>query len=123
MHVEPSFKSLFGGRTRASILEVLASSSRPMSAYRIAKVVGTETVRVSTVLRQLDGLVTRSEDGWYLSDVALRDFIRSRTFPVLRSGPPNRYLRAAVRELRRPPQKDVILAKYGARTSLESRDR
>ena len=121
--MEPSFKALFGGRTRASILEALASSSRPMSAYRIARVVGTETVRVSTVLRQLESLVTQSEDGWTLTDVTLREFIRSRTFSVLRSGPPNRYLREAVKGLRRSPQKDALLAKYGARTSRESRGR
>jgi hypothetical protein len=69
---------LFGSETRARVLEQLATSPGPQSAYRIAKAVGAEPTQVIAILRRLTDLAEHSTQGWALVDDDLRRFVRSR---------------------------------------------
>lgn len=70
--------ALFGSETRARVLEQLASSPRPQSAYRIAQAVGAEPIQVLRILKELTGLTAHSAAGWMLANELLRDFLRDR---------------------------------------------
>lgn len=70
-------ESLFGSRVRAAALETLASTSKPLSAYRIAKVIGAQPIQVLTGLKSLEpDYVRHSGEGWILVDDLLRRFLR-----------------------------------------------
>jgi hypothetical protein len=69
---------LFGSKTRALVLEQLAVTPRPQSAYRIAKVVGAQPIQVLQIMKNLDEYVAHSERGWVLKDESLRRFLRER---------------------------------------------
>jgi hypothetical protein len=69
--------ALFGGRVRAETLEVLALTSRPLTAYRVAKVIGAEPIQVLTTLKSLGPEVVRHTDaGWVLVSDTLRLYLR-----------------------------------------------
>jgi hypothetical protein len=68
---------LFGSRVRAGALEALALTSKPLSAYHVAKLIGAEPIQVSSILKALEpDLVIRREGGWVLSNDSLRRFLR-----------------------------------------------
>ena len=96
--------SLFGSETRAGVLEQLATTPRPQSAYRIARSIGAQPIQVLKVLKQLSGLTERTTAGWVLSDNLLRNFLRARSD-------------AEAQRIRR--EKDEILVRLGARPSWE----
>lgn len=113
--------NLFGGRTRAEALQLLATSSRPISSYRIAKTIGAEPVQVTTVLRNLTGFVNRTDDGWSLVDPMLRQLLRNQLKLRPSNWKPNKAFLEATRSLRREPEKDQVLLKYKLRTAGEAR--
>jgi len=91
--------ALFGSRVRAGTLETLASTSKPLTAYRVAKVIGAQPIQVLTVLKSLEpGLVRRSDDGWVLTNDPLRRFFRDEV---------------ARRESTRRAEKDELLTRFG----------
>jgi hypothetical protein len=68
---------LFGSRVRADTLETLALTSKPLTAYRVAKVIGAQPIQVLTLLKSLDPEVVRhSDQGWVLVSDSLRRFLR-----------------------------------------------
>ncbi|MCI4318698.1 MAG: hypothetical protein L3K23_01005 [Thermoplasmata archaeon] len=72
-----STSRLFGGRVRAETLETLASTSKPLSAYHLAKVIGAQPIQVLGILKALPpGLVRHTHNGWSLTNDHLRHFIR-----------------------------------------------
>lgn len=95
---------LFGSETRARVLEQLASTSRPQSAYRIARAVGAEPIQVLRILRGLSEFTLRTSSGWRLSNDLLRDFLRDR-------------VRREERRVRE--EKDQLLVRFGMRPSSE----
>lgn len=69
--------TLFGSRVRAGTLETLALTSAPLSAYRVAKVIGAQPIQVLRVLKRLEpGIVRHGPKGWVLTSVTLRQFLR-----------------------------------------------
>ncbi len=91
--------TLFGSRVRAETLETLAATSKPLSAYRLAKIVGAEPIQVLSILKSLDpDLVRHTSDGWVLTDDALRGFLRQAL---------------ARRESERRSEKDELLIQLG----------
>lgn len=83
--VPPDLTWLFGSSTRAATLSILASADRPLTGYRVAKLAGSQRIKVGAELRRLRtaGLarevsrVTRGT-GWELTDPNLRRFLRSK---------------------------------------------
>jgi hypothetical protein len=72
-------QSLFGSRVRAAALETLASTSKPLTAYRVAKVIGAQPIQVLTNLRSLEPeLVRHTHEGWIMTSDLLRQFLRER---------------------------------------------
>lgn len=69
---------LFGSETRARVLEQLATTPLPQSAYRIAHAVGAQPIQVLKILKQLGDLAEHSDKGWVLTSVQLRRFLRER---------------------------------------------
>ena len=69
---------LFGSGTRARVLEQLATTPRPQSAYRIARAIGAEPIQVLRILRGLSEFTQRTSTGWLLTNDLLRDFLRDR---------------------------------------------
>jgi len=62
---------------RAATLETLASTSKPLSAYRLAKVAEAQPIQVLTVLKALEPeLVQYRDNGWVLVNDSLRSFLR-----------------------------------------------
>jgi hypothetical protein len=103
--------SLFGGRVRAASLETLAATSKPLSAYRVARVIGAQPIQVLTILKSLaPEFVRHQAEGWVLQSDSLRRFLREE-------------LEAGERDRRR--EKDTLLAdlqlkprrRAGSRTS------
>ena len=70
---------LFGSEIRARVLEQLASTPRPQSAYRIARAIGAEPIQVLKILKELKGLTGQSSAGWVLTNDRLRGFLRDRS--------------------------------------------
>jgi hypothetical protein len=95
---------LFGSETRARVLEQLALTPGPQSAYRIAKAVGAEPIQVLRILKMLGEVATHGPTGWVLTDQQLRQFLRERS---ARHG----------RERR--SEKDELLVRLGLRPSVE----
>lgn len=95
---------LFGSETRARVLEQLATTPRPQSAYRIAQSIGAEPIQVLKVLKQLSGLTERTTAGWVLANDLLRGFLRDRSD-------------SESQRIRR--EKDEILVRLGAKPSWE----
>ena len=70
-------RRLFGSRVRGAALETLASTSKPLTAYRIAKIVEAEPIQVLTILKTLEPEIVRhSGEGWVLINGPLRQFLR-----------------------------------------------
>lgn len=95
---------LFGSETRARLLEQLALSPRPQSAYFVARVIGAEPIQVLRILKSLDGIAARSRDGWVLEDELLRKFLVQRSHQAAEE---------------RRAEKDELLIRHGLRPSLE----
>jgi hypothetical protein len=83
--IDPGVVALFGSETRATTLGALANAGRPLTAYRIAKMTGTQVIKTITELRRLEkaGIVMtaptdRGRTAWILLDPSLRDFFRRR---------------------------------------------
>jgi hypothetical protein len=68
-----STATLFGSRVRAGTLETLASTSKPLTAYRV----GAQPIQVLSILKSLGPEVVRhSPEGWLLANDDLRRFLR-----------------------------------------------
>ena len=92
---------LFGSSVRAGALETLAATSAPLSAYRVAKVIGAQPIQVLTIFKALQpDLVRRSSDGWTLTNAALRRFLRDEL---------------ERKEAERRAEKDGLLVRQGMR--------
>ena len=83
--VDPGLERLFGGRTRVRILAVLANAAEPVTAYRIARVAGSQVGKTSVELRRLErsGIVRRVAPssrglGWVMVDPDLRRLLQRR---------------------------------------------
>jgi hypothetical protein len=91
--------ALFGGRVRAETMEVLALTSRPLTAYRVAKVIGAEPIQVLTTLKSLGPEVVKHTDaGWVLVSDSLRRYLRET---------------CSRRELELRQEKDELLVRLG----------
>lgn len=95
---------LFGSRVRAGALQALAATSKPLTAYRVAKAVEAQPIQVLTILKGLVPLVEQVRDGWVLRDDQLRRFLLTD-------------LKEKDRERRE--EKDELLTQFGLRPSLE----
>jgi hypothetical protein len=84
------------------VLEQLAITPRPQSAYRIAKAIGAEPIQVLRILKGLGEFVAHSDPGWMLNDETLRRFLRERS---------------SNREKMSRREKDEILNRFGMRPS------
>ncbi|MGD0719083.1 MAG: hypothetical protein ABSA15_05860 [Thermoplasmata archaeon] len=98
-------ENLFGSRVRAGALETLASTSKPLTAYRVAKVIGAQPIQVLTILKTLEpDLVQRTEEGWVLKSDSLRHFLREEL---------------GRREMERRTEKDELLTRLRLRPRRE----
>lgn len=98
-------EGLFGSRVRAGVLETLATTSAPLSAYRVAKVIRAQPIQVLTILKRLEPDVVRhTSKGWILASDPLRRFLRE----VI-----------AQRDLQVRQEKDNLLLKMRMKPSLE----
>lgn len=96
---------LFGSRVRAGALETLALTSAPLSAYRVAMVIGAQPIQVLSILKRLEpDIVRHTPKGWMLSSDPLRQFLREAI---------------ATRDRRVRQEKDNLLLKMRMRPSLE----
>lgn len=69
--------TLFGSSVRAGVLETLASTSVPLTAYRVAKVIGAQPIQVLSILKSIEpDIVRHSPAGWTLNSDSLRRFLR-----------------------------------------------
>lgn len=154
LRVDPGLAALFGSEDRVRTLAALANAEAPLTAYRVACMVGMEPPNVYRELRRLlqfneveRALTPEGRDGWAVIDpdvrallrrrlriVWSRDLIRgarergqratlsvrnsSRTPLDLSKFTPGRPLSATA--VRRRLQKDQILARAGASTSVRS---
>jgi len=58
-------------------LETLSSTSKPLTAYRVARVIEAQPIHVLNVLKSLEpDVVQRSAEGWVLLSDSLRRFLR-----------------------------------------------
>lgn len=86
---------------RAEALETLASTSKPLTAYRVARIVGAQPIQVLSILKSLEpDVVRRAPDGWLLVKEDLRRFLRDEL---------------ARREAERRAEKDELLEGLGMR--------
>lgn len=78
--IDPAMTALFGSRTRALTLAVLANSDEPLTGYRIAKVAGLPREKVYPQLRKAvsTGIVRSQSKGYTLEDADLRRLLRNR---------------------------------------------
>jgi hypothetical protein len=95
---------LFGSRVRAAALRTLAATSKPLTAYRVAKAIEAQPLQVLTILKSLVPAVERVPDGWVLRDEHLRRFLWSE-------------LQAQDRARRE--EKDELLTRLRLRPSIE----
>jgi len=77
--------SLFGSENRSLVLAVLASASKPLTGYRVARAFGGQKIKVNAELRRLEevGFVRSSRGAkggrtWVLEDEELRALVRKR---------------------------------------------
>jgi len=80
INLDRGLVALFGSETRVSVLAVLASASRPLTGYRVAKIAGVQPIKAYAELRRLRaaGLVREAPPGWELSDPEVRRLVGSR---------------------------------------------
>ena len=153
--VDPGLAALFGSEDRVRTLAALANAEAPLTAYRVASMVG---MKPPNVYRELKRLLRFNEverartpdgrDGWKLMDADVRSLLRRRLRVVwsedLLRGTRERGRRAALiiergsrtpldlsrfapgrpfapAVVRRRLEKDRILVKAGARTSVRTR--
>ena len=92
---------LFGSRVRAGTLETLAATSKPLIAYRVAKLIGAQPIQVLNILKSLEPeLVRHATDGWVLTSDSLRRYLRDEM---------------ERRESERRAEKDDLLVRLGLR--------
>ncbi len=152
--VDPGLTALFGSEDRVKTLAALANAEAPLTAYRVASMVG---IKPPNVYRELKRLLQFNEveraptpegrDGWTVTDPDVRTLLRRRLRIVwsrdLIRGARERGERAALSArtssrtpldlskftpgrppsataLRRRIQKDHVLARAGAPTSIRS---
>lgn len=153
--VDPGLVALFGSEDRVRTLAALANADAPLTAYRVATIVGMKPPNVYRELKRLVRFneVARSPTpqgtlGWKLTDADVRALLRRRLRIVwsedLLRGRSERGRRAALAVRRsaripldlsqfkpgRPPtaaavrrrmDKDRVLRRAGARTSVRTR--
>ena len=96
--------TLFGSRVRAEVLEALASTPRPLSAYRVARATGAQPIQVLSILKSLEPhLVRHAPNGWVLTSDPLRRFLRDEI---------------SRREADRRAEKDELLVQLGLKPRL-----
>ena len=85
LEVDTGLLTLFGSETRVRTLATLASASEPLTAYRIAQMVGVQRTKIYGELRRLDaaGIVRGRPTGkgrsdWELIDPDIRRLLRRR---------------------------------------------
>jgi hypothetical protein len=98
------YERLFGSRVRGRALQTLAMTSKPLSAYRVAKAIDAQPIHVLSILKNLQPLVEHSPNGWILRNEHLRRFLMSGLREEDRS---------------RREEKDELLEGLGLRPSLE----
>jgi hypothetical protein len=83
--IDPWLAALFGSGARVRTLAPLANTDEPMTAYRIAKLVGLQRIKVYSELRHLAraGVVRELRVGekrsvWFLSDPDVRRLLQKR---------------------------------------------
>lgn len=152
--VDPGLATLFGSEDRVRTLAALANASAPLTAYRVATIVGIKPPNVYRELKRLllfheveKAPTPENQDGWVVVDPDLKTLLRRRLRVVwsqdLTRGAQERERRAAMamqrsardpldlskfkpgrtpsaNEIRRRSQKDAVLAKAGARTSVRT---
>jgi DNA-binding transcriptional ArsR family regulator len=152
--VDPGLAALFGSEDRVRTLAALANAEAPLTAYRVAAIVGMKPPNVYRELKRLlefkeveRASTPEGRDGWTVVDPDVRALLRRRlrivwiedlarsaeererraTLAIRRSAQepldlskfkPGRPL--SITEIRRRTEKDRVLEKAGARTSLRS---
>jgi len=78
--VDPGLVTVFGSETRVRTLAALASTNRPLTAYRVGKMGEVSMPKVYREVARLAkaGLVTRRGSGWILLDSDIRNLLRRR---------------------------------------------
>ena len=121
--VDPGLVALFGSEDRVRTLAVLANAGTPLTAYRVATVVG---IKPANVYRELKRLIQFNEveraptsdgkQGWRLVDADVRAIMRRRLRVVwsedLLRGARERGKRAAL-AVRRSSRAPLDLAAFG----------
>lgn len=154
LQVDAGLAALFGSEDRVRTLAALANAEAPLTAYRVAAMVGMEPPNVYRELRRLVKVneVTRvstpeGRNGWTVVDPDVRALLRRRLRIVwiqdLSRGARDRERRAVLAmqrsrrdpldlskftpgrpltdsEIRRRREKDEVLQRAGARTSVRS---
>jgi hypothetical protein len=153
--VDPGLAALFGSEDRVRTLAALANADAPLTAYRVALIVGMEPPNVYRELRRLlrfkeveRAPTPEGRDGWRVVDADVRALLRRRLRVVwsqdLMRGAQERSRRAALAvqrssripldlsrftpgrpltatTVRRRQEKDEVLAKAGAPTSVRAK--
>ncbi|MGI0132336.1 MAG: hypothetical protein ACREDK_04500 [Thermoplasmata archaeon] len=153
--VDPGLAALFGSEDRVRTLAALANADAPLTAYRVASMVGMKPPNVYRELKRLlqfheveRAPTSQGKDGWRLVDADVRALLRRRLRVVwsedLLRGARERGRRAALSiqwssripldrsafapgrppsaaAVRRRRDKDRVLAKAGARTSVRTK--
>lgn len=83
--IAPAIQELFGGRTRAKVLGLLANSREPKTGYELSKTLDTNPSKVYGVLRGLEGtgflgMVTDRSNykRYFIADEDLKRFLLKR---------------------------------------------
>lgn len=95
---------VFGSETRARVLEQLALTPKPQTAYRIAKATGAQPIQVLRILKGLGDVTQHTPAGWVIIDDNLRRFVRERSARQARE---------------RRSEKDELLVRFGLHPSFE----
>lgn len=153
--VDPGLAALFGSEDRVRTLAALANAEAPLTAYRVASMMGMQPPNVYRELRRLlqfnevERIRTpQGTNGWRVVDADVRALLRRRLRVVwsqdLIRGARERSEQAALSvqkssetpldlsqftrgrplravDARRRQQKDTVLAKAGASTSVRTR--
>jgi len=120
--VDPGLAALFGSEDRVRTLAALANAEAPLTAYRVAAIVGMKPPNVYRELKRLlevkevaRAQTPRGRQGWTLVDPDIRTFLRRRMRIVwiedLSRGAQDRERRAA-RAMRRSEAEPLDLSKF-----------
>jgi hypothetical protein len=118
--VDPGVVALFGSETRAATLGALANAGQPLSAYRLAKITGSQVIKTTTELRRLEGagfvsraVTPRGRPGWVIPDGPLRDLLRRRV-RILWSADWDRQVAGRIRRRTATPRLRIDLSRFPA---------